>query len=96
MHFDKQKCIFVNLSLAFVAAKVNIKEAEILQQAGVLVTPVIKKDDSGTGWTVRIDGSHKLNPLLETARGQIRVFKRLDAAVGVLFGIGFKKAKIIQ
>ena len=74
----------------------NIKEAEILQQAGVLVTPVIKKEDSGAGWTVRIDGSHKLNPLLETARGHIRVFKRLDAAVGVLFGIGFGMVKIVQ
>jgi len=75
---------------------VNIKEAEILHQAGVLVTPVIKKEDSGSGWVVRLDGTHKLNPMLETARGHIRVFKRLDAAVGVLFEIGFDELKIIR
>ena len=65
----------------------NIKEAEILQQAGALVTPVIKKHDQGNGWTVTLNGKHKLNPMLETARGQVRVFKRLDVAVGVLFEI---------
>ena len=32
-----------NHSLAFVAAKVNIKEAELLLQAGALAVPVIKK-----------------------------------------------------
>jgi hypothetical protein len=92
----KQKCIFVNSSLAFVAAKVNIKEAKILYQAGVLVTPVIKKGNSGAGWVVRIDGTHKLSPMLETARGHIRVFKRLDAAVGVLFEIGFSEISVIR
>jgi len=29
-------------------------------------------------------------------RGQVRVFKRLNAAVGVLFEIGFKEVKIVQ
>jgi len=75
---------------------VNIKEAEILYQAGVLVTPVIKNHDQGDGWTVVLDGTHQLNPMLETARGQVRVFKRLDAAVGVLFGIGFGEVKIVR
>jgi len=75
---------------------VNIKEAEILHQAGVLVTPVIKKENSGAGWVIRLNGTHKLNPMLETARGQVRVFKRLDAAVGVLFGIEFDEIKIIR
>ncbi|MGZ8212878.1 MAG: hypothetical protein ACXWTP_00050 [Methylosarcina sp.] len=74
----------------------NIKEAEILMQAGVLKTPVIKKHDLEEGWVVTLDGKHKLNPTLETARGQVRVFKRLDAAVGVLFEIGFKKVNVIQ
>jgi len=75
---------------------VNIKEAEILLQAGVLVTPVIKKYDRDDGWIVTLAGKHKLNPKLETARGQVRVFKRLDAAVGVLFELGFGEIKIIQ
>jgi hypothetical protein len=75
---------------------VNIKEAEILQQAGALVTPVIKKHDQGHGWTVTLDGKHKLNPMLETARGQVRVFKRLDVAVGVLFEVGFGEIKIVK
>ena len=74
----------------------NIKEAEILLQAGVLVTPVIKKYDRDDGWIVTLAGKHKLNPKLETARGQVRVFKRLDAAVGVLFELGFGEIKIIQ
>jgi len=34
--------------------------------------------------------------MLETARGQVRVFKRLDAAVGVLFEIGFSEIKIFK
>lgn len=74
----------------------NIKEAEILQQAGVLVTPVIKKHAHGDGWTVALAGKHKLNPLLETARGQVRVFKRLDAAVGLLFELGFNEISVVR
>jgi len=72
-----------------------IKEAELLFQAGVLKTPVIKKYNDN-GWSVSLEGTHKLNPMLETARGQVRVFKRLDAAVGVLFEIGFDEIKIIK
>lgn len=72
----------------------NIKEAEILLQAGVLSAPVIKKHDLEDGWVVTLAGKHKLNPELETARGQVRVFKRLDAAVGVLFELGFGEIRI--
>jgi hypothetical protein len=75
---------------------VNIKEAELLFQAGALKTPVIKKYDLDDGWVVMLAGKHKLNPTLETARGQVRVFKRLDAAVGVLFEMGFKEVKVVQ
>ena len=74
----------------------NIKEAEILFQAGVLVVPVIKQHETGEGWTVTLTGKHKLNPMLETARGQVRVFKRLDAAIGVLFEVGFNKIEILR
>jgi len=85
-----------NHSLAFVAAKVNIKEAELLFQAGVLNVPVIKKYALDDGWVVTLTGKHQINPALETARGQVRVFKRLDAAVGVLFEIGFGEIRIVQ
>lgn len=74
----------------------NIKEAEILLQAGVLVTPVIKQHEPGDGWIVTLAGKHKLNPKLETARGQVRVFKRLDAAVGLLFELGFEGVNVIR
>jgi len=73
-----------------------IKEVELLFQAGALDVPVIKQHDQGAGWVVTLSGTHKLNPMLETARGQVRVFKRLDAAVGVLFEVGFKEVKIVQ
>jgi hypothetical protein len=75
---------------------VNIKEAEILMQAGVLSTPVIKKYDLEDGWVVTLAGKHKMNPALETARGHVRVFKRLDAAVGVLFELGFEKINVVR
>jgi len=88
--------ILLQLILLFVESKVNIKEAKILQQAGVLETPITKQHNKGDGWEIRLNGTHKLNPLLETARGQVRVFKRLDAAVGVLFEIGFEEIKIIK
>ncbi|WP_374091055.1 hypothetical protein [Methylomicrobium lacus] len=74
----------------------NIKEAEILMQAGVLKTPSIKKHETEEGWVVTLDGKHKMNPTLETARGQVRVFKRLDAAVGVLFDLGFEKINVVR
>jgi len=74
----------------------NSKEAEILFQAGVLKPPVIKHYALDAGWVVTLEGKHKLNPTLETARGQTRVFKRLDAAVGVLFDIGFGEITIVQ
>jgi hypothetical protein len=75
---------------------VNIKETELLFQAGALVTPVIKKHDQNDGWTITLAGKHQLNPTLETARGQVRVFKRLDAAVRVLFEIGFGEVRIVR
>lgn len=74
----------------------NLKEAELLFQAGALEVPVIKQHDAGEGWTVTLVGRHKLNPVLETARGQVRIFKRLDAAVGVLFETGFSEARIAR
>ncbi len=74
----------------------NIKQAEILFQAGALDVPVIKQHESEEGWTVTLTGKHKLNPMLETARGQVRVFKRLDAAVGVLFEMGYYELTIIR
>jgi len=46
----------------------GIWEAELLFQAGVLVTPVIKKYASDEGWIVTLAGKYKLNPMLETAR----------------------------
>jgi len=45
---------------------------------------------------VTLDGKHKMNPVLETARGHVRVFKRLDAAVGVLFELGFEKVNVVR
>jgi len=73
-----------------------IKEAELLFQAGALQVPVIKQSDVGDGWLVTLEGTHQLNPILETARGGPRVFKRLDAVVGLLFEMGISEAKIIQ
>lgn len=74
----------------------NLKEAEILFNASVLQEPVIKHDKLKGGWVVTLEGTHKLTPTLETARGEVRVFKRLDAAVGVLFNIGFGEIKIVR
>ncbi len=73
-----------------------IKEVELLFQASALDVPIIKQHDQSDGWTVTLNGTHKLNPLFETARGQVRVFKRLDAAVGVLFETGFDEIKIAR
>lgn len=73
-----------------------IKEAELLFQAGALQVPMIKQANSGAGWVVSLAGTHKLIPELETARGGIRVFKRLDAAVSLLFELGVREIKIVQ
>jgi hypothetical protein len=75
---------------------VNLKEAEILFHAGVLATPVIKKHAVEEGWVVTLAGKHKLNETLETARGEVRVFKRLEVAVDLLFGLGFSKITVTQ
>ena len=75
---------------------VNLREAELLFQAGALVMPVIKKSANDDGWIVTLAGKHQLNETLETARGQVRVFKRLDAAVGVLFELGFDGVTIVR
>ena len=74
----------------------NLKEAELLFNASVLQESIIKHDKLHGGWIVTLAGTHKLNPILETARGDVRVFKRLDVAVGVLFEIGFSEIKIVQ
>jgi hypothetical protein len=73
-----------------------IKEAELLFQAEALETPVIKKYGIENGWVVTLIGKHKMNPTLETARGHVRVFKTLDAAVGVLFDLGFEKINVVR
>ena len=73
-----------------------IKQAELLFQAGALQVPVIKKYGAGHGWTVSLEGTHQLNPVLEIARGGPRVFKKLDIAVGVLFDIGFSEITVTQ
>ncbi|WP_022949291.1 hypothetical protein [Methylohalobius crimeensis] len=52
----------------------NLKEAELLCRAGALDAPVIRKHDQSEGWTVALAGRHRLDPLLETARGRVRVF----------------------
>lgn len=46
--------------------------------------------------TATLAGRHKLNPTLETTRGQARVFKRLDAAEGVLFVVEFGEITIMK
>jgi hypothetical protein len=75
---------------------VNLKEAELLFQAGALETPVVKKHEQGEGWTVTLAGTHKLNPMLEAARGHMRTFKKLDAAVAVLFELGFSEVTVVR
>ena len=74
----------------------NLKEAEILFDSDVLQEPIIKHDKLKGGWVVTLPGTHKLSPTFETARGDIRVFKRLDAAVRVLFEVGFSEIKVVQ
>ena len=71
-----------------------IKEAELLFQVGALQEPVINKSDDG--WIVTLEGTHKLTPELEAARGGTRIFKTLDATVGMLFEIGFGEIKVVQ
>nr|WP_305909422.1 hypothetical protein [Methylomarinum sp. Ch1-1]MDP4522330.1 hypothetical protein [Methylomarinum sp. Ch1-1] len=70
----------------------NIKEAEILCQTDALDTPIVKRHESGAGWTATLTGTHQPNPLLETARGQVWVFKRLDAAVEGYSRLGLRKS----
>jgi len=73
---------------------VKLKEAEILFNANALQEPIITKQEGG--WVVTLAGNHKLSPTLETSQGHVRLFKKLDAAVGVLFEIGFKEIKVLK
>ena len=72
----------------------KLKEAEILFNVNALQEPVITKQEGG--WVVTLAGSHKLTPTLETSQGHARLFKKLDAAVGVLFEVGFEGVKIVK
>lgn len=72
----------------------KLKEAEILFNANALQEPVITKHEGG--WVVTLAGNHKLTEELETSQGHMRVFKKVNAAVGVLFGIGFSEIKIVK
>ncbi|OQK15396.1 hypothetical protein AU255_18175 [Methyloprofundus sedimenti] len=66
-----------------------IKEAELRFHARALATPIIRKHDQENSWTIALTDSHKLNQILETARGQVRLFKRQNAAMGIVFEIKF-------
>jgi len=68
------------------------REARLLHTTGAIKSPVIRQTEGG--WAVELPGKHGLNPLLELARGGQRVFKTLDAAVEVLFEIGFTATKV--
>ena len=72
----------------------KLKEAEILFNVNALQEPIITKQEGG--WIVTLAGSHKLTPTLETSQGHARLFKKLDAAVGVLFGIGFSGVRVVK
>ena len=68
------------------------REARLLQSTGVIKTPVIRQ--ALGRWVVELPGKHGLNPILELARGGPRVFRSLDAAVEVLFEIGFTAVRV--
>jgi hypothetical protein len=68
------------------------REARLLHSTGAIKSPVIRQ--TAGGWTAELPGKHVLNPVLELARGGPRVFKTLDAAVEVLFEIGFTAVKV--
>lgn len=68
------------------------REARLLHTTGAIKCPVIRQ--AGAGWSIELPGKHGLNPILELARGGPRVFKSLDAAVEVLFEIGFTALKV--
>ncbi len=68
------------------------REARLLQATGAIKSPLIRQTDGG--WSVELPGKHGLNPLLELARGGPRVFKTLDAAIEVLFEIGFSTVTV--
>lgn len=72
----------------------NLKEARLLFQAGALDEPVVRREEGG--WSVTLSGRHPLNPQLETARGQVRVFKTMDAAAETVFGIGFGRLTVLR
>lgn len=72
----------------------NLKEAKLLFQTGALQEPLIQRQQDG--WTVRLAGNHPLNPALDTARGQVRVFKTADAAIETLFGLGFQRVGVVR
>jgi len=73
---------------------VKLKEAEILFNADALQEPIITKQEGG--WVVTLAGSHKLTPTLETSQGHVRLFKKVDAAVGVLFEVGFSGVRVVK
>ena len=72
----------------------KLKEAEILFNADALQEPIITKQEGG--WVVTLAGSHKLTPTLETSQGHVRLFKKVDAAVGVLFEVGFSGVRVVK
>lgn len=68
------------------------REARLLHTTGAIKCPVIRQ--AVGGWCIELPGKHGLNPVLELARGGARLFKSLDAAVEVLFEIGFTAVKV--
>ncbi len=74
----------------------QLKEAELLFHANALEIPIIQKTASGNDWIVTLNGAHQLKSELEIQRAGIRIFKRLDVAVGVLFEVGFEEIKIVK
>lgn len=51
---------------------------------------------SHDGWTVEIGGNiGNADPLLRTSRGQVRLFRTLDAAANAVRSIGFRQFDVV-
>lgn len=69
---------------------VKLHQAKEYFRLGVLRSYWLERAIVGGGWLILLRSSEGSDLYLATARGDIREFKSLDTAVGVLEDIGFK------
>ena len=75
----------------------TLAEAKLLYDSGAISDPIIYKPRGKNGWCLQFSSNQpvKFKLKIETERGSLRIFKNINAAIGIAEKIGVSEVKLI-